>query len=212
MRIFIIVMSFVFQITMISDVLAGGAAAAKRKGGGGGAAAQQQMQQQLLQQQAMMRARQQAVQEEMADHLEIEVEREIIPEGEIIAQVEALPEEDVVKDIVDFQQLVDALQESARPWTLIIDEEAKEHVIAAYIKQYQDNGVQLLKSPSHYVPLIDEMTARSPNLLTQPFPQVLQVMAILEYDFNNGQDKDALALKVLGTQQALAANKKRLGL
>ena len=42
-----------------------------------------------------------------------------------------------------------------------------------------------------------------------PFEQLLQTVAVVEYDFDNGQDKDAMAKKVLG-EQGYLKNKQRL--
>ena len=46
---------------------------------------------------------------------------------------------------------------------------------------------------------------------SRPFDQVLQFVAIIEYDFNNGQDKDEMAQKLLG-EEGYLRNKRRLNL
>jgi hypothetical protein len=117
-----------------------------------------------------------------------------------------------VKDEVDAGQLLASFEVSSEAWPLIIDEEAKDMVVSAYIDQYRTQGTVINKSSTYYTSLINAVSQQSPDMLNQPLRQVLKILAIVEYDFNNGQDKDALALKVLGSQQAVMQNKKRLGL
>ncbi|MBP7162845.1 MAG: hypothetical protein KBB26_04860, partial [Candidatus Omnitrophica bacterium] len=64
----------------------------------------------------------------------------------------------------------------------------------------------------YYVGLIDSMSRESPDMLTQPFDRVLQIVAIDEYDYENGQDKDMLAYQILGSKEAVIQNRQRLGL
>ena len=47
------------------------------------------------------------------------------------------------------------------------------------------------------------------GFLDAPFMNVLSYAAIVEYDFDNGEDKDALARKVLGEEQ-FTSNRRRL--
>ena len=117
-----------------------------------------------------------------------------------------------VKDVVDINDLIASFETSSQAWPLIIDQEAKSVVISAYIDQYRKQGIGINKSSVYYAELIDAMTQQSADMLNQPLKQVLKILAILEYDFNNGQNKDDLALKILGNQQAVMQNKKRLGL
>ena len=60
--------------------------------------------------------------------------------------------------------------------------------------------------------MIDGMALENPEMLAQPFVNILQVVAVLEYDFDNGENKDAMALKVLGSKEAVMKNRERLGL
>ncbi len=198
-KIFVVLTVLIFQLVDISYVFAGGAAMQRGHPQPGGQ--KQQMQRQAMQQQAVQRLQQEAVQKNIAIQANVHNIQSMVP-----------PSQEEVKDIVDFNQLFQALEKSSRPWNLIIDKEAKEMVVAQFMKQYYREGTQIHKSPVYYVPLIDDMSIKSPQILAQPFPQVLRMIAVLEYDFDNGQDKDAMALKILGSPQALAANKKRLGL
>ena len=208
-KIFVVLTVLIFQLIDISYVFAGGAAMQRGRPQPGGQ--KQQMQQQAMQQQAIQR---QAMQQQAVQRLQQEAVQKNIAIQANVHNIQSMvpPSQEEVKDVVDFNQLIQVLEKSSRPWNLIIDQEAKEMVVAQFMKQYYQQGTQIHKSPVYYVPLIDDMSVKSPQILAQPFPQVLRMIAVLEYDFDNGQDKDAMALKILGSPQALAANKKRLGL
>ncbi len=115
------------------------------------------------------------------------------------------------EEIVSLDQMVTALDESGQPWSLMMDMEAKQAVVAYYIQRYQEQGVVIAKSPDFYAKMIDAMSAGAPQMLDNPFPRVLQVVAIMEYDFDNGYDKDAMARQILG-EEGYRNNRQRLGL
>ena len=114
-----------------------------------------------------------------------------------------------VKDEVDLNQIVEALQSSSQAWDLIIGRQNKEIVAQAFIDRYKQQGVIIQKPAGYYANFIDEMAKNSPEMLAMPFDRVLQVVAVMEYDFDNGQNKDALAQKILG-QAFYEKNKQRL--
>lgn len=123
--------------------------------------------------------------------------------------VEGDIEEDVeVKEEVDLNQIVEALQSSSQAWELIISRDDKEIVAQAFIDRYRQQGVTIQKSAGYYADFIDEMSKNSSEMLAMPFDRVLQVVAVMEYDFDNGQNKDALAQKILG-QSFYEKNKQR---
>ena len=202
-------------------VYAGGAVAARQ---GAQKQMMQQKQQQQAQQQMMMQQRMQA---EQAQKIQVQEKIKHEQEGILNKQhthdelLERAHQEDnareheleaQVKDVVDINDLIASFETSSQAWPLIIDQEAKSVVISAYIDQYRKQGIGINKSSDYYAELIDAMTQQSADMLNQPLKQVLKILAILEYDFNNGQNKDDLALKILGNQQAVMQNKKRLGL
>lgn len=114
-----------------------------------------------------------------------------------------------VKDEVDLSQMVEALQSSSRTWDFIISQQDKQIVIQAFIDRYSQQGVTIQKPAGYYANFIDEMAKNSPEMLAMPFDRVLQVVAVMEYDFDNGQNKDALAQRILG-QSFYEKNKQRL--
>ncbi len=103
-----------------------------------------------------------------------------------------------VKDEVDLNQIVEVLQSSSQAWALIISREDKEIVAQTFIDRYGQQGITIQKPAGYYANFIDEMAKNSPEMLAMPFDRVLQVVAVMEYDFDNGQNKDALAQKILG--------------
>ena len=133
------------------------------------------------------------------------------PEG--VKKVEEPPQEPAepveVKDIVDLDQLKESLKTSSEAWGMIINKEDKELVIEEFIKQYADQGITIQKPADLYVEMIDQMASTSADMLAMPFERVLQVAAVMEYDFGNGQDPDLLAQKMLGPQ-VYEQNRKRL--
>ena len=92
----------------------------------------------------------------------------------------------------------------------MMDYQPKEFTVARYIAHFKEQGVAIHQPASHYVPLIDEMVRNNPTLLKQPFEDVMRLAAIAEYDFNNGQNPDTMARRVLG-DELYQKNKERLG-
>jgi len=80
-----------------------------------------------------------------------------------------------------------------------------------YIKWYEKQGVNIRKSVSEYIVLIDNVAQSNPDILATPFRDLFKIVAIIEYDFDNGMNKDALARKVLGETE-FQKNKQRLGI
>lgn len=117
---------------------------------------------------------------------------------------------DMVQDIVDITALWAKLDKTAKAWTLIIDNQAKAMTVNEYMERYRKEGVRMRKPPIEYAQMIDDMAAQNPQMLLPPFKEVLQLVAIMEYDFDNGLDKDMMAKKVLGEDFYLK-NRKRLG-
>ena len=113
--------------------------------------------------------------------------------------------------VSDLEHIWKDLEISTEIWPMMMDREPKELTIKRFIEAYRKNGITISKPASGYVDIIDSMTSE-PNspMLKTPFKDVLKVAAIIEYDFDNGLDKDQMALKVLG-EKSFESNKKRLG-
>ena len=169
---------------------------------GGVAARDNQQGQQMMQQQMM--------QEQMRQEQMVQQHRALREEQ---AKTRALSADQLgVQSEADFDDVIQDLLNTSRAWTLMVDADAKEAVVAYFLKDFRGKGIAVKKPAWYYVSLIDSMAQGSPEMLDQPLDRVLQVVAIIEYDFENGQDKDLLAYQILGSKQAVIQNRQRLGL
>lgn len=72
-----------------------------------------------------------------------------------------------------------------------------------------EHNVRITKSPTFYINRIDEELKTNTEMRELPIERVVTILAIMEYDFDNGHDDpEALALKVLGPK-VFAINKER---
>ena len=123
-------------------------------------------------------------------------------------QIQRVPDE-AIAQVADMSQILQSLQTSSRVWPLIADPEPKIFIVAQYIEFYKQQGVVIRNPPEFYAQEIDGMSYQTPGLLTRPFAEIMQFATIIEYDFDNGQDKDKMALQLLG-EEGFRINKKRL--
>ena len=192
---------FVFLFLLIFSALADAAGVVKMRQQQAQRAQQQAMMQQMaVQRQLQQQALQQQVLQQRA--LAQQFQRQLMAG----ASATALSEQ-----VVDINQLWQQLQVSSVVWPQIIDLTPKIMIVERFIQLFSQQGVTITKSAMFYVSRIDELIAKNSALLVSPFKDILMIAAISEYDFNNGQDKDALARQVLG-EQAYWENRARLGI
>ncbi len=184
-------MLIILLVFLQGRALAGGAAAMKKQQG------PQMMQQKILQE----TAKQEQVAQQYMAFREQQAKTSVLSAEQLGVQAEA-----------DFSDVIQALLKTSRAWALMVDAEAKEAVVAYFLKEFRGKGIVIQKPAWYYVGLIDSMSRESPDMLTQPFDRVLQIVAIVEYDYENGQDKDMLAYQILGSKEAVIQNRQRLGL
>jgi hypothetical protein len=120
------------------------------------------------------------------------------------------PGNDQVADVVDISEVWKKLDEDSRSWALLIDNQAKVATVSEFADRFAKQGAKIKQPPIDYVQMIDDLAMQNPAVLTRPFKDILQLVAIMQYDFDSGVDKDTLARKMLGEQLYLT-NKKRLG-
>ncbi len=113
------------------------------------------------------------------------------------------------EDVVTLSDIWQVFEKTSESWSLIMDRQAKVATVEKFINDYKKEGVILRKSPDEYVDIIDSMTQSNQAILTNSFKGVLKFVAIVEYDFDNGQNKDELARKILG-EKFYNENRKRL--
>lgn len=116
-----------------------------------------------------------------------------------------------IAQVADISDVLGSLETSSRVWPLIADIESKIFIVMQYMRMFYQDGITIRHPPEHYVMMIDSMAQESPEMLNLPFMQIIQIAAILEYDFDNGQDRDLMARQILGSDEAWKANRQRLG-
>ncbi|MFC1510486.1 hypothetical protein ACFL49_02385 [Candidatus Omnitrophota bacterium] len=116
----------------------------------------------------------------------------------------------VEDEVIELHQIWEFFEEKSDLWAYMVDAAPKIKTVERYIKAYRQKGVYIHKDAEKYVELIDQMTAGNSALLNSPFADVLKFVAIMEYDFDNGKNKDALARHLLG-EKVYQENQKRLG-
>ena len=175
---------------------------------GGAAVKRRQAAPQIAQQKAIhQRAVQQAVMQR-----QFAVPTRLPIAGEIGGQANAImPDESQVKEVVDIENLWKTFETTSENWPLIMETQAKVLTVDRGIHQYQEKGITIAKPPLYYAQMIDGISQQNPALLKEPLDKLLQFVAIVEYDFDNGTDKDQLAKKFLG-EQVWKSNRHRLGL
>ena len=183
----------VFLFLLIFSSLADAAGVVKMK---------QQQAQRAQQQQAMMQQR--AIQQQL-------LQRQMLQQQMLAQQFRQISSPASGNQTVDINVLWQQLQTSSHVWSQIADLTPKIMIVDRFIQLFGQQGVTITKSAMFYVSRIDELIARNSSLLASPFKDILMIAAISEYDFNNGQDKDALARQVLG-EQAYWENRARLGI
>lgn len=171
------------------------------------AGAGQAIQQQRKMQEAAM---QQAIVQQQIEQQAI-AQQQIAIQQHIAIQTQPRPSPTGEEYVVSMKDVLISLKTSSKAWTLMIDRDPKIFVVMQYIDFFKENKVKIRKSADHYVDLIDAMAEQDPAMLKNPFKNVFQLVAILEYDFDNGQDKDKMVVNLLGREGYLQ-NKKRLGL
>ena len=168
---------------------------------------QQQAAQQILAQQAAQDIAQQQGQAVSPQQQQQQAKRKYRKTRTLKREVDDLK----AHEIVDIYQVWEQLEVSSEIWALIMDYTPKEVTVARYIRLYAEGGIYIRKSSNHYLKLVDSMAKESPDLLKSPFREVLRFIAIMEYDFDNGQDRDKLALQALG-RKLYYDNRIRLGI
>ena len=112
------------------------------------------------------------------------------------------------QDMVDLTEVWKRLDKKSTVWSLLMDEQSKVLTVAEYMDRFRKQGVKINEPPMHYVSLINQIVRENPQMLERPFGELVQIVAIVDYDFDNGMDKDMLARKVLG-EAGFQANKRR---
>ncbi|MFZ5801913.1 MAG: hypothetical protein ACOY3K_02215 [Candidatus Omnitrophota bacterium] len=75
----------------------------------------------------------------------------------------------------------------------------KVRVVDDVIKLFQErDNVAVLKGAEYYAQRLDEASATGNFPMQLPLPSLLQILAVMEFDYYNGQNRDDYAKKLLG--------------
>lgn len=111
----------------------------------------------------------------------------------------------------DFPNMMGQLSKSMESWNQYAPENQAAAVRAVIGLYKSRQNTAILKDPDFYVERISQSLNGNQTLRALPIQGVLRILAIMEYDFYNGQDKDELARQALG-EKLFAANKRRIQL
>jgi hypothetical protein len=111
---------------------------------------------------------------------------------------------------MEFDALWEGLAVSSKIWPELVDHEIKVLVVQTYFDWYREQGIFIQKPAENYVSLLDVMAGQNVGIFERTFQDVMMFVAVMEYDFDNGMNKDELAYKLLGPA-FYEQNKKRLG-
>ena len=116
-------------------------------------------------------------------------------------------------DPASFEAAFGSLAQSSVSWSEL-GQGDKIKAVSRFIELFKEKeNTGILNSPKFYVGKIDEMTQGNPELRAN-LPTLVKMVAIMEYDFYNGQNKDELARQALGETmyQTVKARRKAAGL
>lgn len=97
-----------------------------------------------------------------------------------------------------FEQMMNQLSVNSLAWGQLKPAD-KKRAIDAVIQLYRVRDNTAIMNPSDfYVQKTDETIAGDPGVANLDLPQIIKILAVMEYDFYNGQNKEELAKQVLG--------------
>lgn len=125
---------------------------------------------------------------------------EAAPAGAVNSPARKTPEE--------YNDMMAKLSQNLSTWSSIHPEDQKLAVAAVMQLLAQQQQGKISRPPAYYAQRINQTILGNQEVLDMPLDRVLVIMAVMDYDFDNGQDKEKLAEQVLGPAM-YAANKAR---
>jgi len=93
-----------------------------------------------------------------------------------------------------------------------LDADAKKDLIDSLKRTFQIKAGAIIKKPTEfYVKSLDEIIFSDPKVMDYKLAVLFRTLAILEYDFDEGQDKEDTAKKWLGVSYPLFKEYQRSG-
>ncbi len=99
---------------------------------------------------------------------------------------------------VKFSGMMNEFGQSLATWNNynMTEKNAAVQTLIDFYKTRQNTVI--LEPADFYREKIDESVQNNPTMRSLPLAVVIQVLAVMEYDFYNGEDKDQLARRILG--------------
>lgn len=107
-----------------------------------------------------------------------------------------------------FPRVIQELSQSLVSWSQVERGDQVEAVRAMIELYKKRSNIAILNTPEFYVQKITESVSSNASMAQMPLQRILMVLAVMEYDFYNGQNKDELARQTLG-ERLYGANQKR---
>ncbi len=95
-------------------------------------------------------------------------------------------------------QKIEALSKNMHIWQDLSWSEKERAVFMGITYFRLEKNCAILKSPQHYVVLINRWIKEDPSVKEKDLMSVLTGLAVMDYDFFNGVNADAQAMKMLG--------------
>lgn len=109
----------------------------------------------------------------------------------------------------DFGNMMNQLSANLMTWNSLSNAN-KTQAVDAVIQLYKNReNSAILKPADFYVQKIDEAIGANPAMANSNLINIVRIMAVMEYDFYNGKNKDDLAKEVLGDRMAQAVKMRR---
>ncbi|HCM43256.1 MAG TPA: hypothetical protein DIS66_08115 [Candidatus Omnitrophica bacterium] len=99
---------------------------------------------------------------------------------------------------IPFPQMMGALSQNMTLWGTLPAENKTRAVEASVMIYRSRENSAILKPADFYVKQIDQSILANPSLQSTNLMGLLKILAVMEYDFYNGQNKDELAKETLG--------------
>ena len=97
-----------------------------------------------------------------------------------------------------FPDMMTQLSQNLNLWERLSAAEKKQSVEAVIGLYKNRDNVAILNTGDFYATKIDETLKANPPVINMDIMTMMRILAVMEYDFYNGQNKDELAKKLLG--------------
>jgi ABC-type phosphate/phosphonate transport system substrate-binding protein len=97
-----------------------------------------------------------------------------------------------------FPDMMNQLSRNMSLWERLSAGEKKQAVDAVIVLYKNEDNVAILNAGEFYVGKIDETVRANPQAANMDIMALLRILAVMEYDFFNGENKDAMAKRLLG--------------